>query len=214
MTQRLPALTRHRFRLNPFRSPLLGASSFLSLPPGTEMFQFPGFTDPALCVQAGLTGHDPSRVSPFGYPWICGWLTPPQGFSQPPTSFFVSQCLGIHHVLLVTCRRDARARYGVLKDRPTSSGSLAYRLACGRRFEGSRTMRLRGTVSLKAAQRAHRSAGSFGWVTPSTCPVKNRCPLHSHEEREAADPLSTSHIVGRSSGGLPQRRSNSDRTDE
>ena len=89
----------------------------LSLPPGTEMFQFPGFPVPTLCIQVGLTGHDPSRVSPFGDPWIDGWLTPPQGLSQSPTSFIGSRCQGIHRVLFSTCRRDARARYGVLKDR-------------------------------------------------------------------------------------------------
>ena len=32
-----------RFRLFPVRSPLLGESRLLSVPPGTEMFQFPGF---------------------------------------------------------------------------------------------------------------------------------------------------------------------------
>ena len=32
----------HRFRLVRFRSPLLTESIFLSFPPGTEMFQFPG----------------------------------------------------------------------------------------------------------------------------------------------------------------------------
>jgi hypothetical protein len=32
----------HRFRLVPVRSPLLGESRLLSVPPGTEMFQFPG----------------------------------------------------------------------------------------------------------------------------------------------------------------------------
>ena len=34
---------RHRFRLVPVRSPLLGESLLLSSPPGTEMFQFSGF---------------------------------------------------------------------------------------------------------------------------------------------------------------------------
>ena len=33
----------HRFGLFPFRSPLLRKSRFLSLPEGTEMFQFPSF---------------------------------------------------------------------------------------------------------------------------------------------------------------------------
>ena len=35
-------LTQRRFRLFPFRSPLLRESRLLSFPPGTEMFQFPG----------------------------------------------------------------------------------------------------------------------------------------------------------------------------
>ena len=34
-------LTRTRFRLFPFRSPLLGESRLISFPRGTEMFQFP-----------------------------------------------------------------------------------------------------------------------------------------------------------------------------
>ena len=41
--QRLQALTQRRFGLIPVRSPLLGESLSLSFPPGTEMFQFPGF---------------------------------------------------------------------------------------------------------------------------------------------------------------------------
>ena len=44
---RLPAPTR--FGLVPVRSPLLGESLYLvSLPPGTEMFQFPGLAPPGL----------------------------------------------------------------------------------------------------------------------------------------------------------------------
>ena len=34
---------RDRFGLLPVRSPLLGESQLFSLPPGTKMFQFPGF---------------------------------------------------------------------------------------------------------------------------------------------------------------------------
>ena len=41
--QRHQALPPARFRLIPFRSPLLRESLLLSFPPGTEMFQFPGF---------------------------------------------------------------------------------------------------------------------------------------------------------------------------
>jgi len=41
----------HRFRLFPVRSPLLGESRLFSLPPGTEMFQFPGLALQSLCIQ-------------------------------------------------------------------------------------------------------------------------------------------------------------------
>src|SRR5215470_2424411 len=70
ITQRLLAMTRGRFGLFPFRSPLLRESRLLSLPVGTEMFHFPTFPPPALCVQAGVTGHYARRVSPFGNPRI------------------------------------------------------------------------------------------------------------------------------------------------
>ena len=42
-TQHLPAITRARFSLIPFRSPLLRESQLFSLPAGTEMFHFPAF---------------------------------------------------------------------------------------------------------------------------------------------------------------------------
>ena len=86
MMQPLPGLTHHRFGLFRVRSPLLTESLLFSLPVGTEMFHFPTFPPPALCVQAGVTGHDSSRVSPFGHPRITARLTAPRGLSQPPTS--------------------------------------------------------------------------------------------------------------------------------
>ena len=88
--QRLPAITHDRFGLFRVRSPLLTESLLFSLPEGTEMFHFPSFPPLALCVQARVTGHDSSRVSPFGHPRITAWLTAPRGFSQPPTSFIGS----------------------------------------------------------------------------------------------------------------------------
>ena len=88
--QRLVAITQSRFGLFRFRSPLLTESRLLSLPVGTEMFHFPTFPPLALCVQARVTGHDSSRVSPFGHPWISARLPTPQGLSQASTSFFGS----------------------------------------------------------------------------------------------------------------------------
>ena len=122
--QRHQALTPRRFRLIPFRSPLLRESLLLSLPRGTEMFQFPRFPLPALCVQAGVTLHDECRVSPFGHPRINAWLAAPRGFSQPPASFIGARRQGIHRWLFVAWKnKDARARYAILKERPTRGRS-------------------------------------------------------------------------------------------
>ncbi len=116
--QRHQAMTPARFGLIPFRSPLLRESQLLSSPRGTEMFQFPRFPLPVLCVQTGVTPHDGCRVSPFGYPRIEAWSAAPRGFSQPPTSFFGFRRQGIHRWLFVAWRiKDARARYAVLKER-------------------------------------------------------------------------------------------------
>jgi hypothetical protein len=102
-TQRPPAITRMRFSLFRFRSPLLSESLLFSLPVGTEMFHFPTFPPHALYIQARVTGHDSSWVSPFGHPRITARLPTPQGLSQAPTSFIGSRCQGIHHVPFVAC---------------------------------------------------------------------------------------------------------------
>ena len=47
------------FGLLRFRSPLLSESLLLSFPPGTKMFQFPGFPPSHLCVQCAVTRHYP-----------------------------------------------------------------------------------------------------------------------------------------------------------
>ena len=49
---------------------LATTKGMISFPPATEMFQFAGLPPHGLCVQPWVTGHDPSRVSPFGYPRI------------------------------------------------------------------------------------------------------------------------------------------------
>ena len=102
--QRHQASTPARFRLFPFRSPLLRESLLLSSPRGTEMFQFPRFPLSALCVQAGVTPHDGCRVSPFGHPRIDARSAAPRGLSQPPTSFFGFRRQGIHRWLFVAWR--------------------------------------------------------------------------------------------------------------
>jgi hypothetical protein len=94
-----------------------------SFPVGTEMFQFPTFPLPVLCVHTGVIPHDGYRVSPFGHPRIKALSTAPRGFSQPDTSFIGSRRQGIHRWPFVTWKnKDARARYAVLKERPPARG--------------------------------------------------------------------------------------------
>ncbi len=69
--------------------------------PGTEMFQFPEFPLPVLCVQTGVPLHDEWWVSPFGHPRIRALSAAPRGFSQPYTSFIGAMCQGIHRWLFV-----------------------------------------------------------------------------------------------------------------
>ena len=65
-------------RLFRVRSPLLTESRLISFPPGTQMFQFPGFALPSLCIQEGMTYK--GRVSPFRYRRI-------KAFCQLPVAF-------------------------------------------------------------------------------------------------------------------------------
>src|SRR3954465_11463718 len=69
-----------RFGLVRVRSPLLTESRFLSLPPGTEMFQFPGF---ATRTYGFGTGQ-------FGHPGLNARLTAPPGLSQSSAPFVAS----------------------------------------------------------------------------------------------------------------------------
>jgi hypothetical protein len=161
--QRLPPLTPRGFGLFPVRSPLLGESRLFSLPQGTEMFQFPWFPLPALCVQAGMTRHDPCRVFLFGDPRIKACLAAPRGLSQPATSFIGFQRLGIHRVPFATCRDDARARYGVLKGRLRLSWRLHGRMR--------RVVRHRESGSKSRANRSLQSC------TVCPCPLGPRRPV-------------------------------------
>jgi hypothetical protein len=65
-----PRPQRRRFGLFPFRSPLLRESRLISLPPGTEMFQFPGCRLSRLFDSPGDDRVLPGRVAPFGDPRI------------------------------------------------------------------------------------------------------------------------------------------------
>ena len=104
---RMPALQPRmvettRFGLFPFRSPLLWESRLISLPPGTEMFHFPGLASLGLYIQLRMTGHDSHRVSPFRNHRIVGCLAPPRCLSQLTASFIASQRQGIHLLPLIS----------------------------------------------------------------------------------------------------------------
>ncbi len=70
----------HRFGLAPVRSPLLRGSRLLSLPPGTEMFQFSGFAS----ALRRMTQVAPRRVAPFGNPGITARVQLPQAYRSLP----------------------------------------------------------------------------------------------------------------------------------
>ena len=88
-----------------FRSPLLAESLLMSFPPGTEMFQFPGFASPAYV----FSGRYPKGVGcPFGYPRIKACSRLPMAFRSVATSFIASWCQGIHRIaLLILHTRNA-----------------------------------------------------------------------------------------------------------
>ena len=67
-TQRPQAFTHPVWAISPFARHYSGNRDFLYFPLGTQMCHFPRFPPPALCVQTGVTRHDPCRVSPFGDP--------------------------------------------------------------------------------------------------------------------------------------------------
>ena len=89
------------FGLFRVRSPLLTESRLISLPAGTEMFHFPAFASPRLCIQRGMTVHYHGRVAPFGDLRINARLAASRSFSQLAASFIAYSRLGIHRVPLV-----------------------------------------------------------------------------------------------------------------
>ena len=68
------------FGLLRVRSPLLTESFLLSFPPGTKMFQFPGFPSHTLCVQVWIIRYYAYWVPSFGYLRIAGYLLLPVAF--------------------------------------------------------------------------------------------------------------------------------------
>ena len=88
-----------------FRSPLLAESRLMSFPPGTEMFQFPGFASPPYVFR----WRYPKGVGcPIRTSTDQSLLAAPRGFSQRATSFIASWCQGIHRMPFSRSRRSPR----------------------------------------------------------------------------------------------------------
>ena len=81
--------------MDPFRSPLLRTSRLISLPPGTEMFQFPGFAS----FRRRMTSVATGRVAPFGHLGITACVPLPRASrslprpSSPPCAQASPTCL-------------------------------------------------------------------------------------------------------------------------
>ena len=81
------------------RSPLLTESRLISVPPGTEMFQFPGF---AFRSYGFRSEYPCGWVAPFRDRRIIAYLPAPRRFSQAVTSFIACGRQGIHRMRLFT----------------------------------------------------------------------------------------------------------------
>ena len=94
---RNPVSRRIRFRLFRVRSPLLTESQLISFPPGTKMFQFPGYASWTYEFSSWFPLKN-RRVAPFGDLRIKACLTAPRRLSQPAASFIAYFSQGIHHI--------------------------------------------------------------------------------------------------------------------
>ena len=101
---------RCRFRLLQFRSPLLPESLLFSSPPGTKMFQFPGFSSLKLCIGLRIAPHYWYWVAPFGYPRIVACVRLPEAFRRylrPSSALYAKtstvRSASFNHFLLENC---------------------------------------------------------------------------------------------------------------
>ena len=98
--QRRQAYAHRRFGLFPVRSPLLGESRLLSLPPGTEMVHFPGLAAPSYGFRRRDRGL-PSMGCPIRKSPGQSLFAAHRSLSQLTTSFIAGLRQGIHRAPLV-----------------------------------------------------------------------------------------------------------------
>ena len=108
-----------------FRSPLLAESPLMSFPPGTEMFQFPGFASHTYVFSARY----PKGVGcPIRTPRDQSLLAAPPGFSQRATSFIASWCQGIHQMPFSCSNTKAYMLAHANPSPPCTGTTNAYRI--------------------------------------------------------------------------------------
>ena len=78
------------FGLFRVRSPLLAESRLISLPEGTEMFQFPSYSLCILCIDIQITEHFPQSGCPIRISTFHQLFAPTRGLSQLVASFIGS----------------------------------------------------------------------------------------------------------------------------
>ena len=119
-TQPPTGITRTRFGLIRFRSPLLTEYPFLQV--------LRCFTSLRTPRPKAVPAHDGRRVPPFGNPRIKALLAAPRGLSQPHTSFIGTVCQGIHHTPFTGNHTAAR-------DKPANTGQQIFALMITKRSE-------------------------------------------------------------------------------
>ena len=94
------------FGLFPVRSPLLWKSRLLSLPTGTEMFQFPASSFLAVSISTKIITYHSNGVPPFGNLWITAYLQLPKAYrcssrpsSAPSAKAFTMRPCSLNHRL-------------------------------------------------------------------------------------------------------------------
>ena len=144
-----------------------------------------------------VTGHDSSRVSPFGHPRITARLPTPQGLSQAPTSFFGSRCQGIHHAPFIAClTHQQNNHYKVLAStiQISNNNPTPHPHPPHRRRPGT----ARNQATTHPSQ--HKKRGVRCLRTPTACHPHPPAPLPCAGERH--QPAPEDSRVPRDTGGV------------
>ena len=159
----------------------------MSFPPGTEMFQFPGF---ASCPYVFRTGSPCGGVAPFGYLWIKTCSRFPKAFrsvprpSSPPGAKASTECPFVVQYFAPSEHRtmcDARQ-------------SHTYHQRTRTRFFNLPTMHRNHPSEPRSHHRNHfktQPLGTADLKTPTTkipknfssVPARNSCNIHGHHNR-------------------------------